>query len=129
MTNRCVRSTPPRRASSSRALIEGKLTPAEMANLSLLALRKKIPALTEALHGRVTDHHRFMLQRLLGQVENLEKEIASFDTRIAQATRRGVKRATMAVAHTLLCTSWQLLKDGSVYKDPGHDYFQKLHAD
>lgn len=64
------------------ALIEGKKTPAEMADLAMMKLRDKIPQLTEALKGGVTAHHRFMLRTLLDQVEYLEKQIEAFDTQI-----------------------------------------------
>jgi transposase len=64
------------------ALIEGKKTPAQMADLAMLKLRDKIPQLTLALNGRVTVHHRFMLKSLLEQVEHLEKVIDSFDRQI-----------------------------------------------
>lgn len=64
------------------ALIEGKSTPQQMAELSRMSLRKKIPQLTEALSGKVSEHHRFMLETLLEQVEYLEEKISSFDQRI-----------------------------------------------
>jgi len=64
------------------ALIEGKMSPAQMAELARMKLRAKIPRLVEALSGNVSDHHRFMLKTLLDQVEYLEGQIESFDTRI-----------------------------------------------
>jgi transposase len=67
-----------------RALIEGKLSPAAIAQLARLRLRLKIPQLTEALEGNVGDHHRFMLKAALEQVEYLEKQIERFDARIEQ---------------------------------------------
>ena len=69
-----------------RALVEGKQAPAEMADLARKSLRLKIPALTEALRGGATDHHRFMLRTALEQVEYLEKQIAGFDERIERVT-------------------------------------------
>jgi transposase len=42
------------------------------------------------------------------------------------ATRRGVKRATVAVAHGLLVTVHCLLSDPAPYTDLGADYFQNL---
>jgi transposase len=68
-----------------RALIAGQEDPAELADLAKRRLRGKIPELRLALHGRVTDHHRFLLRMLLEQVEFLEGRIARFDARIAQA--------------------------------------------
>jgi transposase len=66
------------------ALIEGKMTPAQMADLALLQLRTKIPQLTEALSGNVTAHHRFMLKTFLEQIEYLERQIELFDARIEE---------------------------------------------
>jgi transposase len=64
------------------ALIEGKQTPEQMAQLAMMKLRDKIPQLTEALRGGVTAHHRFMLKSLIDQIEYLEKQIDSFDLQI-----------------------------------------------
>jgi transposase len=208
-----------------RALIEGKLSPAAMAELARAKLRLKIPALREALTGQVTEHHQFMLKTLLAQIEQMEStirtldarieevmsplakmsvaildEIPGIDTRAAQnilaeigtdmsrfataghlaswagicpgnnqsagkrrhgrmmegnrwlkatlnqcawaasrkkesyfkaqhrriASRRGVKRANMAVAHSLLGVCWHLLKHGQAYEDAGSLYFERL---
>jgi transposase len=68
-----------------RALIAGQEDPAELAELAKRRLRGKIPELRLALHGRVTDHHRFLLRVLLEQVEFLEVLIARFDARIGLA--------------------------------------------
>jgi len=67
-----------------KALIEGKMTPQQMADLSKMRLRTKIPQLAEALNGGVTAHHRFMLKAVLDQVEYLEKQIGWFDERIEE---------------------------------------------
>jgi transposase len=64
------------------AMVEGKQTPEQMADLAVMKLRDKIPQLTEALRGGVTAHHRFMLKSLLDQVEYLEKQVDAFDTQI-----------------------------------------------
>jgi transposase len=65
-----------------QALIEGEKSPAQMAELARTQLRDKLPELREALTGRVTDHHRFMLRAMMAQVEHLDNQIASFDARI-----------------------------------------------
>jgi len=39
------------------ALIDGQRNPAALADLAKRQLRKKIPALNEALRGRFNDHH------------------------------------------------------------------------
>ena len=211
-----------------RAMLEGKQTPAQMAELAKGALRRKIPALAESLKGGVNDHHRFMLKALLEQVEGAERQIAAFDQRIEQvmpplareaverldaipgldkraaqnilaeigtdmsrfptaghlaswaglcpgnnesagkrrsgrttegdkwlkrtmsltawaaartkgsyfqaqhrrlAKRRGPKRATMAVAHSQLCTIYAMLKNGTAYADLGAGHFEHRDAD
>jgi len=45
-----------------RALIAGKATPQEMAELAKGLLRKKIPELELALEGKLEEHHRFLLE-------------------------------------------------------------------
>ena len=211
-----------------RAMIGGNLSPAQMAELARMKLRVKIPQLTEALNGKVSPHHRFMLQMLLDEVEHLEQRIAALDVRIGEvmspleqtalvllneipgvnrrsaenilaeigtvmsrfpsaghlaswagmcpgndqsagkrrsgrmsdgnrwlksalnqcawaasrkkdsyfaaqhrriASRRGLKRATMAVAHSILCICWELLSNGEAYQDLGRNYFDTLNED
>lgn len=78
-----------------RALVGGTMTPAVMAQLARRRLREKIPQLEQALSGRVTDHHRFMLKALLEQVEWVEKQVAAFDARIEQVMRPFERRAAV----------------------------------
>ncbi|NTU79085.1 MAG: IS110 family transposase [Chloroflexales bacterium] len=47
--------------------------------------RQKIDRLTEALEGRVRDHHRFLLARYLEQLDFLDTQIARFDAEIERA--------------------------------------------
>lgn len=70
-----------------QAIVEGETDPTRLADLARRSLRKKIPVLQLALEGRVTEHHRFLLRRLLGQLAFLEAEIAVYDDRIAEASR------------------------------------------
>jgi transposase len=211
-----------------RALIDGKMSPQQMAELARRQLRLKIPALKDALTGRVSEHHRFMLKFQLDHIEQLEQQIAQLDRRIEEvmtpldrtalqlldeipgidcraaqniiaeigvdmsrfpsadhlaswagmcpgnnqsagkrrsgrmndgnrwlkgtlnqcawaasrkkdsyfaaqhrrvASRRGVKRATMAVAHSQLCVCFELLKHGQFYNDLGRDYFERSSED
>jgi transposase len=211
-----------------RALIRGDRSPAQTADLARGRLRLKIPKLTEALCGKVTEHHRFMLKLLLDQVEQYEAQVSKLDQRIEEvmsplqktavgmldeipgidrraaenvlaeigtdmsrfptsshlaawaglcpgnnqsagkrrggrlrqgnrwlkatlnqcawaasrkkdsyfaaqhrriASRRGVKRATIAVAHSQLCVCWELLKNGQAYRDLGPQHFEKLNED
>lgn len=66
------------------ALADGETDPQRLADLARPRLRSKRGALSEALYGRVTTHHRFLLRRFLAQVRFLEEEIATFDRRIAE---------------------------------------------
>jgi transposase len=68
-----------------RAIIAGEDDPDHSARLAERRLRGKIPALKQALHGRVTEHHRFRLRGLWDQIVFLEELIARSDARIDQA--------------------------------------------
>ena len=78
------------------ALAEGKLPPEQMAELVHKRMEAKKPALREALAGKVTDHHRFMLRQLLEQVDHLDRMVGSFDARIEEVmsplAREAVKK-------------------------------------
>jgi transposase len=67
-----------------RALIDGQDDPDRLADLAKRSLRGKIPALKLALHGRMSEHHRFLLRALMDQVESLEGLIARFGAQIEQ---------------------------------------------
>jgi transposase len=68
------------------ALIGGEHDPARMADLAKRRLRAKIPQLTRALRGQVTDHHRFQLRSLMQQVAHLDGLLEQSDGRIAEVT-------------------------------------------
>jgi len=55
-----------------------------MAELVHKSMEEKKPRLREALRGRVTTHHRFMLRQLLDQIDHLDGMIESFDARIEE---------------------------------------------
>jgi transposase len=65
-----------------QALIEGQNDPALLANLAKKAMRRKIPALTEALTGRFNAHHAFMAGLFLNRIDAHSKDIAALDARI-----------------------------------------------
>jgi hypothetical protein len=48
-------------------------------------MRVKIPTLTEAFTGHFTDHHAFLLGKMLDRVEGLEADIAQLDAQIEAA--------------------------------------------
>jgi transposase len=67
-----------------RALLNGERDAAVLAQLALGALRKKIPELQRALEGNCTEHHRYLLGRLLSHLGYLEGQIQEFSNRISQ---------------------------------------------
>jgi transposase len=67
-----------------RALIEGKATPQEMADLAKKKLRSKIPQLELALEGKLEEHHRFLLKLQLDRLESVESDLAALEQRIQE---------------------------------------------
>lgn len=65
-----------------KSMIRGEDDSTKLAELAKRRLRGKIPQLREALVGRVTDHHRFMLRTLMDHLEYLERTIEDLDIRI-----------------------------------------------
>jgi transposase len=66
-----------------RALLRGEQDPEKLAELARGRLRGKIPQLRQALEGHVTEHHRFLLQRLLSHVGYLEGQRDQLSAHIA----------------------------------------------
>jgi len=64
------------------ALVAGERDPEVLAELAKGRLRKKIPALREALRGRFKDHHALLLRLVLDHTAYLEAAIAELDTEI-----------------------------------------------
>jgi len=65
------------------ALIAGQTDPAAMAALAKRRMRSKIPALEQALTGRVRDHHRHLLTLQLRHIDFLETQIEALNSAIA----------------------------------------------
>jgi len=66
-----------------RALLRGETDTTKLAELAQGVLRKKIPQLKLALDGNCTEHHRYMLGRLLSHVSYVENQSEKFSDRIA----------------------------------------------
>jgi transposase len=66
-----------------RALIDGTATPEEMADLARGRLRSKRAELAQALRGRLTAYHRFLLAMQLQRVEAVDQQIEQLDQYIA----------------------------------------------
>jgi len=67
------------------ALIAGETDPEKLADLTRGRLHASRAALVDALHGRVTDHHRFMIQLHLTQIDALTAAITTIEARIGDA--------------------------------------------
>ncbi len=69
------------------ALIAGERDPAVLADLAKARMRAKITLLQEAFAGLpaggFAEHHRFLLQRMLGRVDAIEADISLLDAQIA----------------------------------------------
>ena len=64
------------------ALVAGERDPKALARLARRSMRQKIPVLEEAFTGYFTDHHAFLLGRMLARVDAISADIAGLDARI-----------------------------------------------
>ncbi|WP_268037062.1 IS110 family transposase, partial [Algoriphagus sp. PAP.12] len=64
------------------ALIQKQNDPEYLANLAKGSLRKKMTDLKLSLHGRLTDHHRFMLSTLRDSIDSINSQIRDIELRI-----------------------------------------------
>src|SRR5262249_41902494 len=69
------------------ALIRGELAPEKLAELAEGRLRAKIPEVTLALEGHFTEHHRFLVEHLLGHLDELERHVEEMSSRIRERLR------------------------------------------
>jgi len=109
-----------------RALTGGQRDPKVLAQLARSRMRGKISLLEEAFVGHFSDHHGFLLNKMLTRVEAIEADITDVETHIeaqiapfARAVERldeipGVGRAT---AHTIIA---EIGLDMSRFPTPAH---------
>jgi transposase len=64
------------------ALIAGERDPAVLAGLAHGRLRAKTARLIEALTGRFTEHHAFLLRQMLNRIDGISADIATVQERI-----------------------------------------------
>lgn len=67
-------------------LLAGEANPSLLADLAKGRLREKHALLEQALQGKVTAHHRFMLIQHLSHIDYLDEAIHNLDQEIAQQT-------------------------------------------
>src|SRR4029077_18806093 len=64
------------------AIVEGRTDPVRLAALARPKVKAPQAKLTEALRGRVTRHHRFLLQLHLQQIDGLDASLGMMDSEI-----------------------------------------------
>jgi transposase len=67
-----------------KAMIASETNAMRLAELGSARLKCSRSDLAAALDGRVTAHHRFLIDHHLGLIEELERRIAAFDARIGE---------------------------------------------
>ncbi len=70
---------------------------------------------------------RALIQPAWGAARRKDGYLAALYRRVA--SRRGKKRAVVAVARTILVAAWHILKEGVEYKELGGDYFDHLNEE
>ncbi len=69
------------------ALLDGETDPTRLAQLARGNMRSKRALLEQALQGRLTDHHRFLIRQQLAHIQVLDQEIEQFSQEIAERFR------------------------------------------
>jgi transposase len=65
-----------------QALVEGQQSPTEMAQLARGRMRRKLCELERALHGRLEEHHRFLLGVQMRRIEAMDADVTQLDQRL-----------------------------------------------
>lgn len=108
------------------ALVDGERDPKVLADMAQGRLRQKIPDLIDALEGRFTKHHEFMMRLFLKQADGLEEMISELDAQIEEAMAHFRDAASaIAVIPGLSGTSAEVViaeigVDMSVFPDAAH---------
>jgi len=109
-----------------RQLAAGHSDPAALAELARGSLRAKRPALRQALTGRFSEHHAFLIGQALTELDNLEESMSALAARVEQhlvpfapqieqlTTIPGIKRVAAAVILSEIGT------DMSCFPDTAH---------
>ena len=91
------------------AMIAGVRDPRKLAALAHRQIKASPKELYDALHGRLTDHHRFILQLHIGQYDALISAIEQIDRQVDVAVAKldeevAVGQATFRALIAVLCT-------------------------
>ena len=108
------------------ALVAGERDPHTLASLAHASMIKKSTALVEALTGRFTDHHAFMVKLHLERIDQIQATITVLDTRIdavmepfqlARESLMTIPGISKNVANVLIA---EVGVDMSVFETAGH---------
>lgn len=87
---------------SARAMVKAIIAgapPREVLRLASRRLKASREEILDALHGELSDSHRFVLDELMCHIEEIEARIARFDTRLLQELQE--EHPTLALLQTL----------------------------
>jgi hypothetical protein len=134
------------------AMIAGVRNPHRLAELAHRGIKASPKELYDALHGRLTEHHRFPLQLHLAQwgaldaaIQQIDQEVDGRIERVVQCawaakrqknsyymaqfqrlkSRRWRQKAICAVAAFILTAIYHMLKNRVPHHDLGADYFDR----
>ena len=82
-----------------KALIAGETDPGRLADLTTGRLKAPRAQLIDALHGRVTPHHRYMINLHLTHIETLEAAVTDLERHLGEAL--GPFRAAISLLTTM----------------------------
>jgi transposase len=109
-----------------RAIIAGEDRPEWLADKALSSLRNKREQLRLVLRGQISDHHRYLLQELMQDLERIEDKICRIQAEIVQRTKplqETLERLT-TIPGVDWITAWTLVAelgtDMSVFPDADH---------
>jgi hypothetical protein len=82
------------------AVVGGEQDAEVLAELARGKLRAKLPALRQALDGRIQPHHRFLLERILAHIDFLEESMVQIQREVEQRLRPYEEAMTLRLAYS-----------------------------
>jgi transposase len=74
------------------AMIAGQRDPKVLAQLARARMRAKISQLEEAFVGRFSDHHAFLLTKMLARIDAIAADIIEVETRTRRRSPLSLRR-------------------------------------
>jgi transposase len=81
--------------------------------------------------GRTRDGNRYLRRTLVQSAWSVLRKKDCFLTAVFHriASRGGMKKAAVAVAHRVILIAWHLIADGGIYQEAGGNYYDRLRPD